>query len=121
MQLLLRTEYVIFLLLLVHLLYVDLHVLIRLNCLASVELAFKLGRYLVFRGIENLVVELDLVLQTVLASIKKFDALLFVTIDGDFRFLGLERPALLIVVKRFVHLLLARKLCALGSHGQVIV
>lgn len=117
MQLLLRAKYVIFLLFLVHLLYIDLHMLIRLNRLASVELAFKLGRYLVFRGIEDLIVELDLILKAILASIQKFDALLFVTIDGYFGLLGLERPALLIVVKRLVHLLLARKLCALGSHG----
>ena len=84
MQFLLRAEYVIFLLLLVHLLDVDLHVLIGLDSLTYVELALQLGRYLVFRGIKNLVIQLNLVLEAVFAAVEKFDALLFVTVDGDF-------------------------------------
>ena len=49
------------------------------------------------RRVQNLVVQLDLILKALLAPVEGLYALLLVPVDGNFGFLRLEGPALLIV------------------------
>ena len=83
----LRPKDVVLLLLLVHLLDVDLHELIRLNGLAYCHLALASGRLVSILWVQDLIVELDLVLESSAATIQASDALFLISVNGNFRFL----------------------------------
>lgn len=99
LQLLLSVEDVIFLLLFVHLTDIDLHQLVSLHCLSEIKLALIFGRGLFLGRVQNLVIQLDLVLETLFATIKHLYSFLFGPVDRDFGLLRLKCPTLLVVDK----------------------
>ena len=72
---------IVLLLLLIHFLDIDLHQLVWFDCFASVDFTLRLGRGASFCRVQDLIVELDLVFQSLTTSIKQLDSLFFIAID----------------------------------------
>ena len=106
------SENIILLFFLVHLFDVYLHKLIRLNCLVQMQPTAGLRRLTsFFCWVQNLIVELYLVFQSLTASVELINPFLFVSVYGNFGLLGLEGPALLVVIHGLYHSLLPRRWC----------
>ena len=115
-QLLLSVEDVVCIFLLVHFSDVNLHQLVSLHCLAKIQLAMIFWWRFLFIWVQNLVIELDLVLESLSAAIQHFYPFLFCPVDRHFGLFRLKCPALLVVYQRLVHLLLPSYWCHWRGH-----
>ena len=80
------------------------HERVRLDRLACLDLGlveFRRLARLFFGRVQNLIIQLNLVLQSLSTAVEELDSLFFISVDGNFRLFRLEGPALL----GLVHLL----------------
>ena len=103
-QLRLSLEYIIFLFLLIHFLYIDLHELIWLQGFARLDLTLYLRRLVGLWRVQNLIVKLNFVFEALTAAVEELDPFLFIAVDRDLGLLRLEGPPLLIIVQGLDHL-----------------
>ena len=102
----LSAKNIIFFFLFVHFFDIYLHQLIGLNSFANVEFTLSFWRRAGLGRVQYLIVQLDLILESLSTSVKQFDPLFFIAIDCDFWLFGLKSPALLIIYQRLRHPLL---------------
>ena len=92
-----RVEDVVLLLLRFEFALDGLHHRVRLNHRTKLDIASSSGRALDFTRLQDLVVQLDFILQILLAPVQESDALLFVFVDSYLVAFGLKCPRLLVL------------------------